>query len=166
MSDNVEEIKNKYEDIIYEQWESNIGWEHFKCSIADMLNELAQHYEQRLAELRNQLKEKCDYDVDAVIEAHRRGLVHPNEIKDIEIGKLKQQLAEIEIQRTLFATMANNQIDHLKKENEELQAKFDEEASVGYFEYKDFKSRIDRAVEYLKQGQSIHAFTILTEGEK
>ena len=64
---------------------------------------------------------------------------------------------------------ANDEIDRLKKENEEQGKLLDDTIcllAVSNGQIADQKSRIDRAVEYLKQGQPIHAFTILTEGDK
>jgi hypothetical protein len=98
-------------------------------------------------------------------------------INELAAQYYEQRLAEIEIQSTLFATMANNQIDRLKKENKEYKhalghteaalAKWGNNDDMADLKFKlaEKQSRIDRAVEYLKQGQSIHAFTILTEGD-
>jgi intein/homing endonuclease len=86
MSDNVEEIKNKYEDTIYKQWESNRGWEHFKCSIADMLNELSTYYEQQLSEKQSRIDRAVEY-IDNI-------LLNDNETEESNIFGLKKILTE------------------------------------------------------------------------
>ena len=64
---------------------------------------------------------------------------------------------------------ANDEIDRIKKENEGLvyTNSIKNTLITQHIEReKQLKSRIDRAVEYMRQGQPIHAFTVLTEGTK